>query len=165
MFGVKMNRDVKITLHRFTDYFQGFEKVDAVRETFGDETEKVLNDLKVEFYSGRRGYMGVSDQDGHMMVSAHYLRNGNERDLYLDVIHELVHVKQFMDGRELFENRWEYVDRPTEVEAYQHTVKEARRIGMSDEQIYEYLKTEWMSEEDLHKLANAVGVKIPSKQS
>ena len=47
MFGVKMNRDVKITLHRFTDYFQGFEKVDAVRETFGDETEKVLSDLKV----------------------------------------------------------------------------------------------------------------------
>ena len=109
--------------------------------------------------------MGVSDQDGHMMVSAYYLRNGGERDLYLDVIHELVHVKQFMDGRELFEHRWEYVDRPTEVEAYQHTVKEARRIGMSDEQIYEYLKTEWMSEEDLHRLANVVGVKIPSKQS
>jgi pheromone shutdown protein TraB len=165
MFGVSIDRDVKITLHRFTDHFKGFEKVGAVREIFGHETEMILSDLKVEFYSGRRGYMGVNDQDGHMMVSAHYLRNGNERDLYLDVIHELVHVKQFMDGRELFENRWEYVDRPTEVEAYQHTVKEARRIGMSDEEICEYLKTEWMSDEDLHKLANSVGVEISSKQS
>jgi len=163
MFGVEINRDVKITLHRFTGHFKGFEKVEAVREIFGDDTEKVLNDLKVEFYSARRGYMGVSDQDGHMLISAYYLRSGNERDLYLDIIHELVHVKQHLDGKELFENRWEYVDRPTEIEAYQHTVNEARRIGMRDEEILEYLKTEWMSEEELQKLARAVGVKIPSR--
>jgi hypothetical protein len=160
MFGVEINRDVKINLHRFTGHFKGFEKVEAVREIFGEETEKVLENLKVEFYSSRRGYMGVSDQDGHMMISVYYLRNGNERDLYLDVIHELVHVKQFLDGKELFENRWEYVDRPTEIEAFQHAVKEARRIGMSDAEIYEYLKTEWMSQEDLQKLAKSVGVKI-----
>lgn len=104
--------------------------------------------------------MGVSDQDGHMMISVYYLRNGNERDLYLDVIHELIHVKQFLDGKELFENRWEYVDRPTEIEAFQHAVNEARRIGMSDAEIYEYLKTEWMSQEDLQKLAKSVGVTI-----
>lgn len=160
MFGVEINRDVKINLHRFTGHFKGFEKVEAVREIFGEETEKVLDNLKVEFYSSRRGYMGVSDQDGHMMISVYYLRNGNERDLYLDVIHELVHVKQFLDGKELFENRWEYVDRPTEIEAFQHAVKEARRIGMSDAEIYEYLKTEWMSQEDLQKLAKSVGVTI-----
>jgi len=162
MFGVEINRDVRITLHSFTGHFKGFEKVKAVREIFGDETEKVLNNLKVEFYSARRGYMGVSDQDGHLLISAHYLRNGNERDLYLDIVHELVHVKQFLEGKELFENRWEYVDRPTEIEAYQHAVKEARRIGMSDDEIYEYLKTEWMSDEELEKLAKSVGVKIPS---
>ncbi len=162
MFGVEINRDVRITLHSFTGHFKGFEKVEAVREIFGDETEKVLNNLKVEFYSARRGYMGVSDQDGHLLISAHYLRNGNERDLYLDIVHELVHVKQFLEGKELFENRWEYVDRPTEIEAYQHAVKEARRIGMSDDEIYEYLKTEWMSDEELEKLAKSVGVKIPS---
>lgn len=160
MFGVEINRDVKINLHRFTGHFKGFEKVEAVREIFGEETEKVLDNLKVEFYSSRRGYMGVSDQDGHMMISVYYLRNGNERDLYLDVIHELIHVKQFLDGKELFENRWEYVDRPTEIEAFQHAVNEARRIGMSDAEIYEYLKTEWMSQEDLQKLAKSVGVTI-----
>jgi len=160
MFGVEMNRDVKVTLHRFTDYFKGFEKIGAVREIFGEETEKVLNNLKVEFYSSRRGYMGVSDQDGHILISAHYLKNGDERDLYLDIIHELVHVKQFLEGKELFENRWEYVDRPTEVEAYRHAVKEARRLGMTDKEIHRYLKTEWMSEDDLKRLAEAVGVKI-----
>jgi len=159
MFGVEINRDVKITLHRFTDHFKGFEKVEAVREIFADKTEKVLNNLNVEFYSSRRGYMGVSDQDGHILISAHYLKNGNERDLYLDIIHELVHVKQFLEGKELFENRWEYVDRPTEIEAYRHAVNEARRLGMTDKEIYQYLKTEWMSEDDLKRLADAVGVK------
>ena len=54
MFSVEINRDVKITLHRFVDYFKGFEKISAVREIFGDETEKVLNNLKIEFYSSRR---------------------------------------------------------------------------------------------------------------
>ncbi len=161
MFSVEINRDVKITLHRFVDYFKGFEKISAVREIFGDETEKVLNNLKIEFYSSRRGYMGVSDQDGHLMVSAHYIKSGNERDIYLDIIHELVHVKQHLDGRELFENRWEYVDRPTEIAAYQHAVKEARRLGMTDKEILEYLKTEWMSEEEHKKLAESVGVKTP----
>jgi len=160
MFGVEINRDVKVTLHRFTDYFKGFEKVEAVREILGNETERVLNNLKVEFYSSRRGYMGVSDQDGHILISAHYLKNGNERDLYLDIVHELVHVKQFLEGKELFENRWEYVDRPTEIEAYQRAVNEARRLGMTDKEIYQYLKTEWMSEDDLKRLADAVGVKI-----
>lgn len=165
MLGVEINREVKITLHRFADYFKGFEKVEAVREIFGEETEKILGNLKIEFYSSRRGYMGVSDQDGHIMISAHYLRNGDERDLYLDIIHELVHVKQFLDGKELFENRWEYVDRPTEIEAYRHAVREARRLCMTDKEIFEYLKTEWMSEEDLQRLAECVGVMIPSQES
>ncbi len=160
MFPVEINRDVKVTLHRFTDHFKGFEKVQAVREIFGDKTEEILRNLKVEFYSSRRGYMGVSDQDGHILMSAHYLKNGNERDIYLDIIHELVHVKQFLEGKELFENRWEYVDRPTEVDAYRQAVKEARRLGMTDKEIYQYLETEWMTEEDLKRLAEAVGVKV-----
>jgi hypothetical protein len=160
MFGVQIKREVKIILHRFTDYFIDFEKVQAVREIFGDETEKVLSDLKVEFCS-RRGYMGVNDQDGHIIVNADYLKNGKERDLYLDIIHELVHVKQFFDGRELFDDAWEYVDRPTEIEAYRNTVNEARKQGMSDEEIYEYLRIERMSVEELRRLATSVGVTLP----
>jgi hypothetical protein len=63
-----------------------------------------------------------------------------------------------MDGKELFDGRFEYVDRPTEIEAYRYTVKEARRLGLSEERICQYLKTEWMSEEDLKKLARHVEV-------
>jgi len=154
---VKIRRDVNIILHKFSDYFQGFEKVEAVREVFGDQTEKILNELKVEFVS-RRGYMGVDEQDGHVIVSAYYLKSGSERDIYLDIIHELVHVKQWMNGQKLFDHRYDYVERPTEIEAYQHAVKEARRLGMTEKQICTYLRTEWMTEQDLARLAKAVGV-------
>ncbi len=62
--------------------------------------------------------------------------------------------------------RFEYVDRPTELEAYRHTVKEARRLGMSDEEIVDYLKVTWLDEEEVRRLARTSGSKdIPQKQS
>ncbi len=141
----------------FTDFFKSFDKNEAVRGIFGDKTEEVLRNLKVEFM-GLFGYMGVDNADGHLLVNAKYLENGDKTDVYLDVIHELCHVKQYLDGRELFDANYDYVDRPTEIEAYRYTIKEARRLGLSDERICRYLKTEWMSDEDLRKLANHLQV-------
>jgi hypothetical protein len=156
---VKIPRKVRVAMFPFAEYFKGFENVAAVREVFGEETEKVLSSLMVEF-AGIRGYMGVSETDGHLIVGARYLNEGNFVDIYLDIIHELVHVKQFMEGKELFDSDYTYIERPTEVEAYRHAVKEARRIGLNDHRICEYLKTEWMSDDDLQKLARTVGVKL-----
>jgi hypothetical protein len=157
--GVTIRRDVRITLRQFTDYFQGVEKLEAIRTIFGDEADKVISKLKVEFHT-RRGYMGVSNEDGHLYVSVPYIRNGDERDIYLDIIHELTHVKQHLDGKELFDDRFEYVERPTELEAFRNAVTEGRRLGMTDIELLEYLKTEWMSGEDLKKLASALHVKF-----
>jgi hypothetical protein len=97
-----------------------------------------------------------------LLVNARYLKTGDKTDIYLDIVHELCHVKQFMDGKELFDPQYDYVDRPTEVEAYRYTVQEARRLGLSDRRILGYLKTEWMSDEDLVKLAQHVDVECPS---
>jgi hypothetical protein len=149
---------VSTSTGKFTEYFKGFEKVEAVREIFGEKTEEVLSNLKIEFM-GFGGYMGVDDSNGHLMVNARYLNTGDKVDIYLDVIHELYHVKQFMDGRELFDSRYDYVERPTEVEAYRYTVQEARRLGLNDERICEYLKTEWMGDSDLKRLAKTLNVK------
>jgi len=155
--GVEVRRDVRVVTYPFTEFFKGFERVEVVRRIFGEKTEEVLRGLRVEF-SGYRGYMGVSDVDGHLIVSACYLSSGDFVDIYLDVIHELVHVRQFMEGKRLFDERFSYVGRPTEVEAYRVAVDEARRLGLDDAWICRYLKTEWMSEEDLKRLAEAVGV-------
>jgi hypothetical protein len=160
---VEVSRKVPIVKHDFINYFKGFEKVPAVQEIFGKETEKILSELKVEFFSARFGYMGVSDEDGHLIASASYLKEGDLRSIYLDVIHELVHVMQFREGRQLFNESYEYVDRPTELEAYRHAVKEARRLGMTDSEIFEYLKVTWLDENGVQRLAENLGIVPPEK--
>jgi hypothetical protein len=144
--------------YKFTDYFRGMEKVEAVRETFGGRTEEVLQNLRIEFtFVG--GYMFVNNSNGHLMISSKYLRNGDRIDIYLDLIHELVHIKQLMEGKELFDVHYGYTERPTEIEAYRAAVREARRMGLSDDRICQYLKTEWMSVQDFRKLADAMNVR------
>jgi len=154
---VKIPRDVPIKMYSFADYFKGFENVEAVRKIFGDKTETVLQTLKVEF-AGTRSYMGVSPIDGHILMSARYLKSGDTIDIYLDIIHELVHVRQFMEGKELFDDHYSYVERPTEVEAYRIAVDEAKNLGLSEERICDYLRTEWMTDDDIKQLAKAINV-------
>jgi hypothetical protein len=157
--GLSVDRLLQIlsSTRPFTDYFKGFEKVGAIKEIFGERTESVLQSLRVEL-TPLGGYMRVSGIDGHLIVSSRYLNNGDKIDIYLDVIHELVHVSQFMNGKELFDVHYGYTERPTEVEAYRHAVEEARRLGLSDQRICQYLKTEWMSVNDLRRLAKILNV-------
>jgi hypothetical protein len=109
--------------------------------------------------------MGVSDEDGHLIVSAYYLREGELVSKYLDVIHELVHVRQFREGRPLFDENYEYHNRPSELEAYKLAVGEGRRLGMSDQELFDYLKVDWMSEDEVRKLAKNLGIKTPPRRA
>jgi hypothetical protein len=156
---IPINRLVafRASTRTFAEYFKGFEKVVAIRDLFGDKTEEVLRNTKVDI-TWFGGYMFVNNANGHLVISSRYLQNGDKIDIYLDLIHELCHIKQFMEGRELFDNSYDYVDRPTEIEAYRHAVQEARRLGLNDKRICQYLKTEWINDEDLKRLANAVNV-------
>jgi len=142
----------------FLHYFKGFENVEAVKQIFGEKAADMLGNLKVDFIPFG-GYMGVNPFNGHLMVNPRYLNDGDRLDVYLDLVHELVHVRQFMEGADLFDARYSYVERPTEIEAYRYAVEEARRLGKSDRRICEYLQTEWMSDDDLRQLAEALHVK------
>lgn len=146
---IKLNRNApKPDLPRFTEYFQGFEKVGAVRTVFGDETERVLSRLRIGFIPNRGMYMGIRDSDGNIAVGTYHLRNSPTRTLYLDVVHELFHINQRMTNEKFFhdefmkfmQDRSLYYASPIEIPAYQHTVREAERIGMSRKEIIDYLK-------------------------
>ena len=155
--GVTVNRDAIGGPIPFTEVFAGFENVPAVRTIFGAETGDVLSKLKVDIRE-TGGYLHIDDERGCVVVDRSYLRKGEECDIYLDVVHELVHVKQLMKGLELFDGRYAYVDRPTEIEAYAATVKEARRIGLEERQIAGYLRVEWVSEHDFKRFLKTLGV-------
>ncbi|MEM2118283.1 MAG: hypothetical protein QW386_04620 [Candidatus Bathyarchaeia archaeon] len=157
---LRLNRVLHVgsSSYTFTDYFKGVEKAEAVKRIFGDKTEEVLRNLKIKFiWIG--GYMWIDEKNGHLMVNANYLKNGDKIDIYLDLVHELVHVRQLLQGRKLFDEQYSYIERPTEIEAYRYAVEEARRIGLSDQRICQYLKTEWMSKQDLQNLATKLKVK------
>ncbi|NNN17177.1 MAG: hypothetical protein HKL79_02275 [Thermoplasmata archaeon] len=154
----RIQRTAPIRLYRFEQFFQGFENAPPIRQLFGRNTRKILRALKVEFFSPPFGYMGTSDVDGHLIVSSHHLRTSDLRTLYLDVVHELCHVKQFRAGRALFDRKKKYVDTPTEIEAYAFTVREGKRLGMTEAELLSYLEVEWVDANDHRRLARRMGL-------
>lgn len=158
-FGVEMDRSAEAgTTKQFKEVFSGFERVGAVRALFADDTKKVLAKLTISLDSPR-GYLRVDGETGNVMINPEYLRTGKEAHIYLDVIHELVHVKQFREGRDLYDRRYPYLERPTEIEAYKVAVEEAKRIGMSTDEIVDYLWVEWVTEEEFTKFVSKMQVR------
>jgi len=158
--GIIISRNVPLGRVPFNEVFQGFENVLAVRSIFGTGTDEVLSELYVNIEDGR-GYMRINDREGSVMVNSKYLREGDETHLYLDVVHELVHIRQHMEGKELWDRRYAYVDRPTEIEAYKVVLDEAKRIGLRSPEIADYLKVDWITEEEFLRLLTTLGVNSP----
>jgi len=135
-----------------------------VKSIFRGDTERVLRNLKVDLQS-RTGYARVDDETGNIVVSLDYLRKGDERHIYLDVIHELVHIRQFMEGKELFDMRYGYLERPTEIEAYAAAVEEARRMGMNEDEIVDYLRVEWVTEDEFQLFLKTMGLSTAPREA
>ena len=160
--GVEIRRDVNRRSCKFTDIFEGFDEVGAVRGLFGRKSKEVLEATKVRLVKSE-GYLRVDNDTGDIIICSPYPKTGDERHIYLDLIHELCHVRQHHEGKELYDRTYPYVDRPTEVEAYAVAVKEARRIGMSEKEIEEYLLVEWVSAVDFRRMLSNLGVPKTSK--
>jgi len=158
---VRINRSLELGEYSFLEAFPGFEKLRAVREIFEDDTPEILRKVKIVL-DPREGYLHVDNEDGTIYMSQPYLKNGEEVYIYLDLIHELVHVKQFMQGKELYDMRYEYLERPTELEAYRVGVKEARRLGLTDEQIADYLRVDWVNEDEFAEFLKKMKVNPPA---
>src|SRR2546427_11278172 len=102
---------------------------------------------------------------GHVVVRRFSLQSGENRRLYLDTLHELVHIRQWHEGKKLWDRRYSYVDRPTEVEAYKFAVEVARKRGMSDREIADYFRVEWTSREEHERLCRRLGVRLTDSRA
>ena len=129
-----------------SDIFAGPEEIEGVIE----KTRVVVADMPHEMF--------VSNDDGSITIGLAHLCQASDQFLYLDIIHELCHVKQQMEGRNLYDRSKAYVDRETEIEAYRVTVREARRIGLNDEEIANYLRVSWITQKEHQRLIRALGV-------
>jgi len=83
---VKINRDPKLTLLPFIDYFQGFEEAPPVNALFGRGAKEALNAVKVEFLESPFGSIFPSEEDGHMVVNRSFIEGADLESIYLDVI-------------------------------------------------------------------------------
>lgn len=107
----------------------------------------------------RRGWRPVLTPDlDCIVVGESHLRESPELTLYLDIFHELCHIRQRHAGRDLWPEGLSYVERPTEVEAYRFVVEEAHRYGVPDAILRDYLRVEWIDDEEHRALLDAVGV-------
>lgn len=149
---VTIDRSIRGGPHLFSQVFEGFEKAPPVRGLFGEKTERTLAEVYVHILPEVRGIMRVRQEDSHILIHQPYLETGNPRFLYLDAVHELVHIRQYQEGLDLYDARYVYVDRPTEVEAYRYVVAEARRIGLADAEIQRYLRVPWVTDEEFQRL-------------
>ncbi|MHB9098845.1 MAG: hypothetical protein ACYC5X_13600 [Syntrophales bacterium] len=122
-----------------------------------DEIDWVMAHIKVVVVDRPRE-MFVDNDDGSITIGLTHLRSASDEILYLDIIHELCHVKQHLQGRNLYDRSKAYVDRETEIEAYEVTVREARRIGLNDDAIANYLRVSWITPEEHRRLADRLEV-------
>ncbi len=142
------------------DVFQGLENVTELIKIFRDALPDVLATTDVKIIDDPELYMYIDDADGSIVIGLEHLQSGDAKTLYLDIIHELVHIKQHNEGQELFDEKHEYIGRPTEIEAYTVTVREAKRIGMSTGEILDYLYVEWITNNDVLLLAKNIGLEV-----
>ncbi len=146
--------------YKLTDIFSGLETSSSLTKVFGTRTQmsKILRHLKLRVEPNDSG-IWLDRDTGTICIGSKHLTSAKNDFLYLDVIHVLVHVRQFLEGRELYDQAFEYVDRPTELEAYRTTVAEARRVGMDDDEILRYLRMDAADDSELGKLIEKIGVR------
>lgn len=158
---IKVNRDLKDGIYSLEDIFVNLKTVEILFKVFQsqEDLEEVFEKTLV-IIDDSSHYMHVKNEDASIVVGREHLKNSEKKILYLDIIHELVHVKQQRQGLDLYDSSYAYVDRPTEIEAYEIAVEEARRLGMKDDEIFDYLHVNWISHDEHMRLASRVGIKI-----
>jgi hypothetical protein len=143
---IKIHRNALAKPTHFFNVFEGFETLKEVKRTFGKDTQKVLSKLIIK-PNYKWHYMWIDDKKGRLVINPKYLKDGPFISIYLDTIHELVHIRQHMQGKQLFHDT-DYLEWPTEIEAYKSCVREGKRLGMSKKQIREYLRMAWPKEQE-----------------
>jgi nitroreductase len=150
----RINRRLEPGQYRLVEVFPDIQTCEILLAVFADsaELDQVIERTTVHVVDQSHDIF-VDNDDGSITIGLPHLRQVSDEILYLDIIHELCHVKQHLQGRDLYDRSKAYVDRETEIEAYQITVREARRIGLSDDTISDYLQVPWITAEEHRRLA------------
>lgn len=152
---VKFEKGLKKGTYPIAKLCSGIEKVAAVKKIFGKNTKRVISNLKVRIAQTNK-YAYIDVKNGSIVLSQKYLKSADPLYLYLDMVHELVHIRQLHEGKELFDKNYAYVDRPTEIEAYKVASIEARRMGLKGKKLLDYIVVDWITKQEFERLLESI---------
>ena len=96
---IKINRNVTPGSYVLAEIFDGLIEVPILSKVF--KTKKELDDVFSKtsvIVEESDHYMYVKNDDASIMIGIKHLKNSDSKILYLDIIHELVHVMQQRKG-------------------------------------------------------------------
>lgn len=148
-----VTRNLECGLHPYRLLLPRFEESPAARrvETKTTPIGPLLDGARVKIKPGE-GYLWVDVRIPAIMLIEDYYRKAHPLDLYLDLVHELTHLRQFAEGKNIWEHSIPYVDRITEIEGYALAVEEGMRLGMDEDEVIRHLSNPWMTEDDVSRL-------------
>ena len=156
---IKINREIKPGTYALGEIFDGLRNASVLMQVF--KSKKELDDVFSKtnvIVEEKDHYMFVKNDDASIVIGLEHLQKSDSKILYVDIVHELVHVKQQRSGLDLYDKSYSYVDRPTEIEAYEIAVREAKRLGMNNKEILDYLHVDWITPEEHKRLASRMGI-------
>lgn len=104
------------------------------------------------------GWKPVTSATDCIVVGRRHISRSPPITVYLDILHELFHVFQRRAGRDLWDISNGYADSPTELEAYEFALSEARRLGASNRYLRHYLEVDWIDKKEHARLVKNLGV-------
>ena len=149
-------RSLKCGRHSYRSLLPRFSESPATRRvaTLAMPIETLLDSAFVEITEGE-GFCFVNvenPENPFIVLFESYYRQGNPLDLYIDLAHELTHLRQHAEGKELWDHELHYVDRPTEIEGYAVAVEEGVRLGMTEDDVIRHLSNPWLSPAEIDRL-------------
>jgi hypothetical protein len=151
------NRSLGVGLHPYLRILPRAQESPAMERVAPNPAfrRELLERARVDIQASERfAYIDVGRET--IILGLSYYRRGSDLNLYLDLLHELTHLRQLRAGAELWDERFAYVDRPTEIEGYAVALEEGRRLGMSDPALIRHLSNPWMTPADVKRLLRNV---------
>jgi hypothetical protein len=151
----QITRNLGLGRYRITEVVGGLENSIALNTIYGSNLKEILNTTFVNVVS-KPWQIWVDRQTKSITITKEYLSETESGTLYLDFVHEMIHIWQITKGKDVFNRSVSYADSPTEIEAYRYTIEDAKRIGFSRLDIIDYLKVRWITDKEHHRLVKAV---------
>ena len=172
----EINRTARLGRHELLQVFRGLDRVPpffnypgsaALRRSVVDGTSVQIVRGPVWMYVAPHepppfakeiGWKPFTTPSDCIVVGRSHITRSPSITVYLDILHELYHVFQRRAGRDLWDISDGYAGSSTEIEAYAFAIKEARRLGASDQYLRKYLEVEWIDRKEHARLLRNLGI-------